>query len=498
MSSTLIARKFLSFSIGPVVGAGLALVTTPVVTRLIIPEEYGKGMMFIFAYNMILVFGLLGADQSFIRFFHTTNEGTRKHLLWRSFMVSITATGIVSLALLFLWRPASVLLFGVEAMLHISILCVTSLIGVLFRYSLLVLRMKQRGTVFSLLNLGHSALNALGIILIAVFISRTFIAITVAMLIAVLVPSVFAVILERQEWFGRVRLNSTETSNGNIPRHRVVFDLRTILSFGIPFMFVGIGTWVFEVIDQVALRRFTDFAVLGLYMASFKVVAGLNILRKAFSTFWVPIAYERYAEDPANTGFFERAYLAVFGGMLGVGIVVLLGKDLIVLLLDPAYRDAATIMPFLVLIPIMYTISELTGMGINFAKKTHWHILIVVISAGLNVAGNWILVPVLGARGAAISTGMAYVLFFALRTLISVQYHKVNYYPGRTFVFLGALVAYAAHSTFVPFGFTHIAAGSVLLIAILMIYRISLISVGKAMLGALRSRAKADKRTSGA
>ncbi len=56
---------------------------------------------------------------------------------------------------------------------------------------------------------------------------------------------------------------------------------------------------------------------------------------------------------------------------------------------------------------------------------------------------------------------------------------------------------YGAYSTFVPFCFAHIAAGSVLLIAVLVSYRVSLISVGNSMLVALRSRAKADKRTSG-
>ncbi len=69
----------------------------------------------------------------------------------------------------------------------------------------------------------------------------------------------------------------------------------------------------------------------------------------------------------------------------------------------------------------MYITSETTVIGINFFKKVRWHLLISFAVLAVNISSNLLLVPRLGARGAAISIGMSYVLFFALRTHISFE-----------------------------------------------------------------------------
>jgi O-antigen/teichoic acid export membrane protein len=75
----------------------------------------------------------------------------------------------------------------------------------------------------------------------------------------------------------------------------------------------------------------------------------------------------------------------------------------------------------------MYVVSETTVLGINLTKKTYWHIVVTGISALTNFMGNQILVPMLGARGAAISTGLSYVLFFVLRTLIAEKLYPIGF-----------------------------------------------------------------------
>ncbi|WP_040436798.1 polysaccharide biosynthesis C-terminal domain-containing protein [Clostridium sartagoforme] len=47
-------------------------------------------------------------------------------------------------------------------------------------------------------------------------------------------------------------------------------------------------------------------------------------------------------------------------------------------------------------------------------------------SAVANIIGNLILVPSLGAKGAAISTGLAYVIFFLTRTYFGNRFYKIE------------------------------------------------------------------------
>ncbi|TKH00449.1 lipopolysaccharide biosynthesis protein, partial [Peribacillus simplex] len=102
-------------------------------------------------------------------------------------------------------------------------------------------------------------------------------------------------------------------------------------------------------------------------------------------------------------------------------------------LLGPEYQEASKILPFLVFMPLMYTISETTVLGINFYKKPKWHIVIAGVSCICNIIGNWVLVPQFGGLGAALSTAFSFIVFFMLRTHISLKYYKVNYGLGKLY-----------------------------------------------------------------
>lgn len=104
-----------------------------------------------------------------------------------------------------------------------------------------------------------------------------------------------------------------------------------------------------------------------------------------------------------------------------LGNFVLLSNNFLILLLGKKFYPALYIMPMLVFIPIMYVLSETTVIGINFKKKTKYFLYISFIVLIINLVGNLILVPLFGARGAAISTGISYIIFFSLRTYFSTK-----------------------------------------------------------------------------
>ena len=53
-----------------------------------------------------------------------------------------------------------------------------------------------------------------------------------------------------------------------------------------------------------------------------------------------------------------------------VAVGTIMFKDLIILLLGKDYREASMVIPFLVFMPLMYTISETTVGGIDFKKAS--------------------------------------------------------------------------------------------------------------------------------
>jgi len=88
-------------------------------------------------------------------------------------------------------------------------------------------------------------------------------------------------------------------------------------------------------------------------------------------------------------------------------------------------------------------VEEEIRLTINFLKKTKFHIIISLVVSVFNIIGNMILVPRFNAVGAAISTGVAYILFFILRTNIAKKLIDYNFNLKRVYTISILLFLYA-------------------------------------------------------
>ena len=134
--------------------------------------------------------------------------------------------------------------------------------------------------------------------------------------------------------------------------------------------------------------------------------------------------------------------------MFFIGINLIIFKDILALLLGEDYREATYVFPFLIFNPIMYTISETTVNGLVFKKKSNYQVLISVISCGANLIGNFLLIPILGSKGAAISTGISYIIFFSLRTLFSNKFFYIDFGLKKIYLLTFVVSVYALYNTY--------------------------------------------------
>jgi len=87
--------------------------------------------------------------------------------------------------------------------------------------------------------------------------------------------------------------------------------------------------------------------------------------------------------------------------------------------------------------------------GIDFAKKTYWFMVSDGVAALFNLFGNLLLIPSLGAKGAALSTGLSYVIVFAIESSVSVRLYPVNYRFKRAYMSIGIFTIVAALNSFI-------------------------------------------------
>ncbi|MBU3107650.1 lipopolysaccharide biosynthesis protein [Clostridium gasigenes] len=434
-------RKFMEFGIGSVITLLLGFISSPIVTRIISPEENGKFSMFNTVTNLLLVIVMLGLDQTYVRYYYEEEENSRETLLRKCIKIPLIINIFIGIVIIIFYKPISMYVVQEHSLMITILLVVNLLLSIISRFAMLEIRMRQRAKLYSLLNVIMKIANLIFVIGIFFIYKNSYMTLVIAMILTNIIVTAIAIIVEKDQWFSNKQKVQLKTSTNEI------------VKYGIPLIFSMAITWIFQSIDRVAIKEFSGYAEVGLYSGAMTIVALLNAVQATFTTFWTPVAFERYSLEPDNKEFFTKINKIVSVVMIFIAIGLIASKDIIVLLLGAKYREAVFIFPYLVFMPIMFTISETTVIGINFKKKPKYHIYIAIISAIVNLIGNLILVPKMGAKGAAIATGLAYIVFFVVRTYFSTKYYKVDYNLGKFAISTVLTYILATYSSFYRFNF---------------------------------------------
>ncbi|MGL4730237.1 MAG: lipopolysaccharide biosynthesis protein [Clostridium sp.] len=461
MSNKSLLNKFLSFSVGSWITFIIGMVSTPIITRMFSPIQYGIYSQFELYCNLAMIIIIFGIDQSFVRFFYTEKEENRSKLLLRCIKIpAITNLVLIAVAILFK-EHISKFIFGSYSVVYILICILHVSFLLINRFALLVVRMQQKSKTYSMLVVMNKVFYLIMIFVTAFYFKNNYMALVLSLVFSNVSVAILAVFCERSYW---------NVFNVNKNKDELKTSTREILYYGAPLVITTAIHYIFQSADRIAIQYFWGPQELGIYSSAAKVVALLTIIQGCFTTFWVPVAFEKYENNPEDIKFFEKANQVVTIAMFFCTIGLILFRDIIILFLGPEYRIAGYIIPFLSFMPIMYTVSETTVLGINFKKMQKKHIYISIISCTANVIGNILLVPKLGAVGAGISTGLSYIVFFTMRTLISQKYYKVNYNLKKFYIMTFALSIYTMYSTFYEFSILYVGIGVVELILLYIIY----------------------------
>jgi O-antigen/teichoic acid export membrane protein len=426
-------RKYIAFSLGTWFRAFISFFITPITTWLINPTEFGKAAMFSTVYSIVLLVGFLGTTQSFLRFFPQKSEEERSILLWSCLIVPILMSFLIGTVVFILKDPINSFLVGTSHSNAHVLLVLTLVTGIFQTFNLSLVRSKGKAILFSAIQVIQSLSQIGFIVLYALLVSRDFYALLYAQLFSNVVALVTGMFFERSYWFP-IKIDK-----------KLVFE---VIKYGYPFVFSGLLWWLLNWIDRFVLRLYTSFSDIGLYSAAFKIVSAMSLLTTGFSTLWYPFAYEQYEKNPENTMIFKKTLDYVAFLVFSVGFLLLSFKDVIFLLLARSYRPAAAISPFLILNPVMITMAIVVARGIDFSKKTYWFIVSDGVTALLNLAGNFLLIPVFGARGAAVSTGLSFIIVFAIESSVSKKLYPVPYDLKKVYCLVSLFVLSAALHTF--------------------------------------------------
>jgi len=433
-------KHFTIISIGTAINLLLGLFTTPLITRLVDPIEYGQFSIFTMYSSIAVMVLCMGLDQAVVRFYYERDDiAYKRALLFRCIklpvIVSLLVTVIVTVC-----AYTGIIKFEFSAPLML-LLCVYFLTELMYRFSLLIVRLEYKSKIYSLL----SIIKKLVYVCVALFFLITaggddLVILSSSTFLAVFTCMAISMFVQAQMW--------------NVFQNRDAecsVEYKTLLRYAYPYIITMGVTTLFQAIDKIALNIYCTYTEVGIYSSTMTLVHIFAIIQTTFNTLWAPMAVEHYTKNPDDKAFYQKGNQIITVVMFFFGISLILVKDIFAVLLGEKYREAAYILPFLIFNPIMYTISETTVTGLVFKKKSKVQVIVAVGACLTNIIGNYFLVPRFECLGAAISTGISYIVFFSLRTYLSNKYFYIDFKLKKFYLLTTMVSLYALYNTFIVF-----------------------------------------------
>lgn len=400
-------KTILGYAIGPVVSGLLGFISLPIITWFYPVEDVGRiSMLQVFMSFAVLLF-CLGLDQAYVREYH---EAKNKPALLKTVFFPCIILSILSFVLLAIYdlEAISKWLYEIPStyLSVVTILCFIVALG--SRFLSLVLRMQERSFAFSMSQL----LPKIIFLIIVVntvwlgFARDTYSLVTANATSVILAFLVFAW-NTRSEWLAAL----TTKIDMN--------ELKSALSFGWPLIFGGLASWGLNVMDRLFLRHFSTYTELGIYSVTMSVALVVTIFAGIFNTIWSPMVYKWMSEDKFDYEKIDTVLDYVLAAVYFFIVLTSLFAWIIPYFLPQQYSDIQYLIAVCLLGPLLYTLSEVTGIGIAVVRKTKFSMFCAIAAMLCSAILNYFLVPQLGASGAAISTAIAFLVFFSLRTIIA-------------------------------------------------------------------------------
>lgn len=438
-------NKIKNFILGNMINIIIGIVTIPITTRLLSPEQYGIASFYETIITLFSLVSFLGIDQGFMRYYYEEKEYQRGDLLKKC----IRFTGLIFLILIFI----SVIL---KKMKYVSInndiyflIILGSFIYILNRFTIIVIRMKQNIKFYSILITLNQVFKFLLIIIIYKKYGNDYKVIIYSSILASFITFFLGRYFEKESWKVYDKMKT---------------EMKEIIKYSFPLCFNVLAIWIFQSSDKIMLKYLSNTYQLGIYSASFKIISILSLIQQGFTTFWTPIAYEKYTQDKNNLTFFNKIFnniqILIFLGI----ILIFLIKDIIIYFLGTKYLEVNRVFPFLVFIPTMYLLSEITVLGLSFKKKSKLNMSLTIIVSLINIILNFLFIPNLGAIGAAISSGITYILFFVLRTFFSLKVLNFNFDLKKVYLGIILSVFYASELVFYDDNYINFLTGIIIII----------------------------------
>lgn len=217
---------------------------------------------------------------------------------------------------------------------------------------------------------------------------------------------------------------------------------RYALAISIPLIWHTLAGNLLNSSDRIMITRFCGTSDNALYSIAYSCAIIVSVLWASMNTAWSPWAYEKMEEKNYLTlKKASRPYILFFGFVVFCFLMV--APEVLMLMGGSKYASSISVIP-----PVMigYVFQFIYSLYVNiefYSKKQSYIAVGTTIAAITNIILNWIFIPIYGYVAAAYTTLIGYIVLFIVHFLFVRKLGKLSWYDTRfNLLFLaGSLIA---------------------------------------------------------
>lgn len=190
-------------------------------------------------------------------------------------------------------------------------------------------------------------------------------------------------------------------------------DVRQIVRRGRVFVPLIAALWVVQNADLFLLSRFAPDAEVGVYRVASRIGSVASYLIAAFLMAWGPLQRSTAftAAEEVNGPMELAGRFVTYFCFAGFGLILVMAEaaEWVVRAAPPSYAGAAPVVPLVAAGFVAYGIFVAAYRASRFPHRRGWYIGLACLAAGLMLPLSLVMIPWLGAEGAALAVVVAFV-----------------------------------------------------------------------------------------
>ncbi|GLB52861.1 polysaccharide biosynthesis protein [Neptunitalea chrysea] len=233
---------------------------------------------------------------------------------------------------------------------------------------------------------------------------------------------------------------------------KVIF--KKMLKYAFPVLIAGIAFSINEGFDKLILRYMLPKKVaddvVGIYAACYKLGVFMTLFVTAFKLGVEPFFFSHANKKNAKETYANiTLYFSIFGSFIVLFVVVYADILKQILIPEQVYWEALWVVPFILMANLCLGIYHNLSVWYKVTDKTWYGAAISIVGAVITLSLNFMLIPIISYKGAAIATLAAYAGMMFISYYYGQKNYKIPYNVKKIALYMGTCMVYATLSFYV-------------------------------------------------